>query len=266
MCAFFDISRASYYAWRQRCQQPDRDMPRMAMVQEAYQASHKTYGYRRIQIWIEQRRGIVINHKAVLRLMRRLAIRSVARKRKPSADPRAAGSIHTYANLLHRNFAADKPNQKWVTDITYIATVQGWAYLCTIKDLYDNFIVSHLLGRQASVQLVTHTLKQACQKQMVTDGLLLHSDQGQQYRSQAYFVLTQDYKLIPSMSRRANCWDNAPMENFFSHLKQEALRQSPRLSFEETSHLIDEYVYFFNYERIQLKTKQTPFQFRCLSG
>jgi transposase InsO family protein len=103
----------------------------------------------------------------------------------------------------------------------------------------------------------------AHQKEMVT-GTLLHSDQGHQYCSHSYYVLPTDYKLIPSMSRKANCWDNAPIENFFGYLKEEALRQYSTLSFEETKQIIDEFIYFFNHERIQLKTKQTPYQLRSL--
>jgi transposase InsO family protein len=144
-------------------------------------------------------------------------------------------------------------------------TQEGWAYLSTIKDLYDGFIVAHVFDRHMSVALVTHTIRQAKQKEKVTDGLILHSDQGQQYTSQAYFVLTAEYNIAPSMSRRGDCWDNAPMENFFGHLKEEYLRHYKNPSFEEARQLIDEYVCFYNYERIQLKTRQTPFERRCLS-
>ena len=115
--------------------------------------------------------------------------------------------------------------------------------------------------------LVTRTVRQAHQKEKVTDGLILHSDQGTQYTSQAYYdVLTKEYHITPSMSRRGNCWDNAPMENFFGHLKEEYLRHFKKPTFEEAEELIAEYMYFYNYERIQLKTKQTPFEHRCLSS
>jgi putative transposase len=174
-------------------------------------------------------------------------------------------TYHAYPNILNRDFSTTAPNQKWVTDVTYVWTHSGWAYLSTIKDLYDNFIVAYRFGKENSVALVQKTLRQAKQKEKVTDGLILHSDQGQQYTSQAYFVLTQEYNITPSMSRRGNCWDNAPMENFFGHLKEEALRQYQTLSFEEAQQIIDDYICFYNYERIQLKTRQTPFQLRCLS-
>lgn len=265
MCIFFGISRAAYYAWAKRMAGPDPDAGRKQLILKAYQASHRTYGYRRVGWWITQKCGVTINHKAVLRLMNQLGIRSVARKRRV-CKTNALETYHTYPNLLERNFTATQPNQKWVTDVTYILTRQGWAYLSTIKDLYDGFLIAHQFGRQNSVALVQNNLRQAIQKEKVTDGLILHSDQGQQYTSQAYFVLTHEYNIAPSMSRRGNCWDNAPMESFFAHLKEEALRQYKSPTFEEAQQIIDDYIHFYNYERIQLKTRQTPYQIRCLSS
>lgn len=235
------------------------------LVEEAYNASHRTYGYRRVQMWIQQNRGYTINHKTVLRLMNKIGIHSVARKRKFLKKNEELSTFHHYPNILNREFSADRPNQKWVTDVTYIHTRQGWAFLSTIKDLFDGFIVAYRLSKQNSLGLVTKTLMLAVQKEVVTDGLVLHSDQGFQYSSQLYFALAKEYNISPSMSRRGNCWDNAPMENFFGHLKEEAMRQFPNPSFEEAKQIIDNYIHFYNYERLQLKTRQTPYQLRCLS-
>lgn len=265
MCKFFGVSRAAYYAWVKRLAQPDPDQERMAQVQEAYEKSHRTYGYRRIALWL-QRQGICINHKTVWRLMHKLNIRSVARQRKVFRTMAKAELYHHYDNLLNQQFYASQPNQKWVTDVTYIPTRGGWAYLSTIQDLFDGFIVSHQLGRENSVALVLRTLQQAKQMEPTAAGLLLHSDHGHQYTSQGYAVFTKQHAITPSMSRRGNCWDNAPMENFFSHFKEEALRQFPTPSFEEAKQLIDDYIHFYNYERIQLKTRQTPYETRCLSS
>ncbi len=265
MCAFFGISRAAYYAWRKRLDQPDTDAERRQLILEAYAASRRTYGYRRIGLWLRQKRSVVINHKTVRRLMNELGIHSIARQRKPYLKMSQLETYHRYENVLNRDFTATRPNQKWVTDVTYIATQQGWAYLSIIKDLFDGFIVAHQMSLSNSVALVTRTLKLARDKEKVTDGLILHSDQGHQYTSHAYYVLTQQYNIAPSMSRRANCWDNAPMENFFGHLKEEALRHIPIPTFEEAKQIVDEYIHFFNHERIQLKTRQTPAQVRCLS-
>lgn len=266
MCTFFGISRAAYYAWRKRMDRPDPQAERKKYIQEAYDGSKKTYGYRRIGEWLRQKRSVTINHKAVLRLMNHLGIRSVARQRKAYTKMSQLETYHHYENLLNRDFTATRPNQKWVTDITYIATQQGWAYLSTIKDLFGGFIVAHALSFSNSVALVIKTLQLAKDKEKVTDGLILHSDQGHQYTSHAYAVLTQQYNITPSMSRRGNCWDNAPMENFFGHLKEECLRQFSTPTFEQLKEIVEEYIHFFNHERIQLKTRQTPAQVRCLSS
>lgn len=265
MCRFFGISRAAYYAWVKGLDQPNPDQSRMELVQEAYRQSRRTYGYRRIALWLRKHKGIAINHKAVLRLMNKLNIHSVARKHKFRIRLTQLDTYHRYHNLLKRDFKATQPNQKWVTDVTYVRTQQGWGYLSTIQDLFDGFIVAYQFGRQNSRTLVLDTLKQAKLNEKVTAGLIRHSDQGHQYTSQAYFALTREYAITPSMSRRANCWDNAPMENFFGHFKEEALRQVRNPTFEEARQIVDDYIYFYNYERLQLKTRQTPYETRCLS-
>jgi putative transposase len=265
MCDFLNVSRAAYYAWVKRSCRPDGDEMRLKLVDLAYQASHRTYGYRRVQMWIAQKCEVNINHKAVLRLMNKLGVHSIARKRRFLKKNEDLGTYHHYPNLLNRAFSATRPNQKWVTDVTFIQTQQGWAFLSTIKDLHDGFIVAHHFTRNNSLELVMKTLKKAKQKEMVTDGLILHSDQGTQYTSHAYYALTKEYNITPSMSRRGNCWDNAVMENFFGHLKEEAIRQVHNPTFEEVNQIIDDYIYFYNHERLQLKTRQTPFQLRCLS-
>jgi putative transposase len=265
MSEFFNLSRAAYYAWVKRMDRPDRDDERMKLVMEAYLGSRKIYGYRRIQAWLLRRRGKIINHKAVLRLMNKLGIRSVARRRKMYKSAAQQFGTYTYPNLLDRDFHASQPNQKWVTDITQIYTHQGWFYLSVIKDLYDGFIIAHHTSRNNSVELVTRTLQIAKEKEVATDGLALHSDHGDQYCSHPYYLLTQQYNFTPSMSRRGNCLDNAPIENFFSHLKEEAIRQVKLKTFQQAQEVIDDYIDFYNYERIQLKTKLTPFERRCQS-
>ena len=266
MCSFFGISRAAYYAWRKRIDRSDPDAELKQLILAAYEASKKRYGYRRIDLAIRRTGGAPINHKAILRLMNRLGIHSVARQRKAYTKMSQLETYHHYENVLNRDFQATRPNQKWVTDVTYILTQQGWAYLSTIKDLFDSFIVAHAISLSNSVALVTQTVEQAQDKEKVTDGLILHSDQGQQYTSHAYHVLTHQYNITPSMSRRANCWDNAPMENFFGHFKAEALHHLKTPTFEEAKQIVDEYIHFFNYERIQLKTKRTPYEVRCPSS
>jgi putative transposase len=192
MCNFFGVSRAAYYAWVSRSHKADKDTGRMQWVQAAYAASRQTYGYWRITLWIREHKQASINQKAVLRLMNKLGIRSVARKRKVYKKLDEIESIHTYPNILNREFAATRPNQKWVTDVTYIHTQQGWAYLAVVKDLFDGFIVAYGFERRNSVGLVTKTIQLAKQKEGITKGLILHSNQGHQYTSDPYHLLVTE--------------------------------------------------------------------------
>ena len=172
--------------------------------------------------------------------------------------------IHKYENLLDRNFHSDRPNSKWVTDISYIHTGQGVLYLSMIRDLYDNSIVAYKTATNQTVNLVLDTIRLAMRKEKkrVAGELHLHSDQGVQYTSQAYFDLTQAYGITPSMSRRGNCYDNAMAENFFSILKTECIYRQKITTVQQARELIDEFVYFYNHERIQSKTGVAPLTLR----
>ena len=171
--------------------------------------------------------------------------------------------IYKYDNHLARDFHADRPNQKWVTDISYIRTGQGFLYLSVIRDLYDNSIVAYKTGTKQNINLVLSTIRAAKRKEKVTGSLHLHSDQGFQYTSQAYYSLTKSYHITPSMSSRGNPYDNAMAENFFSILKTECIYRAKIRTYEEARLLIGEYIHFYNNERIQLKTKLTPLEKRC---
>lgn len=259
MCRFFGVSRSGYYSYVKRMDTPDRDEPLAALIENCQRQTHHTYGYRRVHIWLE-RRGIHHNPKTVLRVMNKYGLLSEIRRKKKY---RAMGQqLHKYANLLNRDFTAQRPNQKWVTDISYIHTAQGVLYLSVIRDLFDNSIVAHRTGTEQTVNLVLNTIKDAMAKETVTMELYLHSDQGLQYTSHAYFGLTQEYRITPSMSRRGNCYDNALAENFFSILKSECIYRQKLDSFDQARLLIDQYIHFYNYERLQLKTRLTPFEMR----
>ena len=172
--------------------------------------------------------------------------------------------IHRYKNLLNRQFFADKPNSKWVTDISYIQTKEGVLYLSVIRDLYDNSIVAYKTAAQQTINLVLDTIRLAMKKEKknVAAELQLHSDQGFQYTSQAYFKLTKQYGITPSMSRRGNPYDNAMAENFFSILKTECIYRHKPATFLEANEMIDRYIHFYNYERIQSKTGMAPLTLR----
>jgi len=260
MCTCMKVSRSGYYGYIARMNKPAKDLSLAEKIRECQERTKYTYGYRRVHIWLE-RQGIHYNPKTVLRVMNKYNLLSKVRRYRVYRN--YGEHLHKYPNLLNREFAASKPNEKWVTDISYIHTKQGVLYLSMIRDLYDNSIVAHKTGTEQTVNLVAETIKQAKKKEKVTAELQLHSDQGFQYTSRAYFDLTKEYGITPSMSRRGNPYDNALAENFFSILKTECIYRTKLNSYEEASLLIDEYIYFYNYERIQLKTKLTPIEQRC---
>ena len=258
MCRFFNVSRSGYYDYVKRMDIPAKDLPLAEKIRECQEKCGRTYGYRRVHMWLE-RENIHHNPKTILRVMQKYNLLSEVRRKKY----RNYGEyIHRYPNLLNRDFKADKPNQKWVTDISYIKTGQGTLFLSIIRDLYDNSIVAYKTGTEQNINLVLRTIKAAKRKEKITAELQLHSDQGFQYTSQAYFNLTKSYGITPSMSRRGNPYDNAMAENFFSILKTECIYRTKLRTYEEARLLIGQYINFYNNERIQLKTKLTPLELR----
>ena len=208
--------------------------------------------------WLKTSRGIYHNPKTILRVMKKYGLLAQIRRRRKWQL--MGQQLHKYRNLLNRDFHADRPNHKWVTDISYIHTKQGILYLSMIRDLYDNSIVAYKTSSRQTVNLVLDTIRLAIRKEKkkVAAELQLHSDQGFQYTSQAYFDLTQAYGITPSMSRKGNPYDNAMAENFFAILKTECIYRHKPSSFSEANEMIDRYIHFYNHERIQLKTGEAP--------
>ena len=261
MCRFFGVSRSGYYDFVRRIGKPEKDAELAAAIHQQQKKSFNTYGYRRMCLALEAK-GIHCNPKTILRVMKKYDLLSEIRRRRKWVN--MGQQLHRYENLLNRQFHADKPNRKWVTDISYIHTKQGILYLSMIRDLYDNSIVAYKTGTEQTVNLVLDTIHLAMRKEKkrVAAELQLHSDQGFQYTSQAYFKLTQEYGITPSMSRRGNCYDNAMAENFFSILKTECIYRHKPVSFNEANEMIDRYIHFYNHERIQAKTGVAPLTLR----
>ena len=257
MCKFFGVSRSGYYAFVHRLGKPEKDAALAEVIAQQREGSFRTYGYRRMWLWLKSQ-NIFCNPKTVLRIMKKYDLLSEIRRRRKWKQ--MGQQVHKYKNLLNREFHADKPNRKWVTDISYIHTRQGVLYLSMIRDLYDNYIVAYKTGTEQTVNLVLDTIHLAMkqEKKRAAAELQLHSDQGAQYASQAYFELTQTYGITPSMSRRGNPYDNAMAENFFSILKTECIYRHKPATFSEANEMIDRYIHFYNHERIQLKTGEAP--------
>ena len=257
MCKFFGVSRSGYYAFVHRRRRPDKDAALAKLIAQQRERSFRTYGYRRMWLWLKSQK-IFCNPKTVLRIMKKYDLLSEVRRHRKWKQ--MGQQVHKYKNLLNREFHADQLNHKWVTDISYIHTKQGVLYLSISRDLYDNSIVAYKTGTQQTVNLVLDTIHLAMkqEKKRVAAELHLHSDQGFQYTSQAYFQLTKQYGITPSMSRKGNPYDNAMAENFFSILKTECIYRHKPATFSEANEMIDCYIYFYNHERIQLKTGEAP--------
>ena len=261
MCRFFEVSRSGYYKYLKQLEQPAKDIELAEKIRAKQETCRKTYGYRRMKLWLDSEE-IPKNPKTVLRIMHKYDLLSEIRRRRKWVQ--MGEHVHKYKNLLNRKFDADHPNQKWVTDISYIQTKEGVLYLSMIRDLYDRSIIAYKTDTSQTVNLVLDTIHLAM-KSIKTESrreLQLHSDQGFQYTSQAYFNLTKEYGITPSMSRRGNCYDNALAENFFGILKTECIYRHKPETFAEANKMIDDYIYFYNHERIQLKTGLPPLSLR----
>ena len=260
MCKVFGVSRSGYYDWRNRQELPNKDQWLIDLITQAQIKSKQTYGHRRIQRWLLKKHKKYVNLKVILRVMRRYDLLSQIRRVRPYMQYQKA--LHKYPNLLDRQFDQVLPNRFWVTDITYIHTAKGMVYMCAVMDLCGKMVLAYRIGTDMTTSLVTDTIRDAKQKEMVTDGLALHSDQGSQYTSQAYFDLVKSYHIQPSMSSPGCPYDNSAMENFFGNLKIECLHRLKFSCKAEVEQAVAEYVQFYNFERINMKNGLTPFEIR----
>ena len=206
MCTFFAVSRSGYYAFVHRLDRPEKDAALAKVIAQQRERSFRTYGYRRMWLWLKSQ-NIFCNPKTVLRIMKKYDLLSEIRRRRKWQQ--MGQQVHKYKNLPNREFHADKPNSKWVTDISCIHARQGVLYLSMIRELYGNRIVAYKTETQQTVNLVWDTIRLAMkrEKKRASAELQLHSDQGFQYTSQAYFNLAQAYGITPSISRRGNPYE-----------------------------------------------------------
>lgn len=262
MCKFLSVPRSSYYYWLKNKDCEDKDASLVESIREGQRASCGTYGYRRMTIWLNRVYGIIVNSKRVRRVMKEAGLQSVVRKKKKFKKDQ--GAVYKYDNLLARNFYSSRPNDKMVTDITYISTGRGKVFLSMVKDLFDNSIRGYCVSRNNDLKLVADTLRETFINIKTNNDkpILLHSDQGFQYTSKLYERLTSQYGITPSMSRKGNCFDNAAAENFFSHLKSELINRVKLKDYEEAKKAIDDYIRYYNNKRIQVKLKMAPLEYR----
>ena len=223
MCQALEVSESGYYAWLKRpvCQHQREDAHIKQEIQQIFSTHQGRYGSPRVHRELRDQ-GRSISRKRVARLMVEAELAAKHKHRRVVTTKRDL--THPVAlNVLHREFTAKDPNKKWVTDITYIPTAQGWLYLAVILDLYSRMVVGWSMSGNCDGGLVERALNQALAGRRPDPGLLHHSDRGSQYTSHAYQACLEKNGILVSMSRKGNCWDNAAMESFFGTLKEECL-------------------------------------------
>jgi putative transposase len=213
------------------------------MVKAEYERSHSIFGSKKIARKLRDK-GERVSRGLVASILRELGLKSKVVK-KYKATTNSAHNLPVAENLLNREFHARMPNKKWVSDITYVATDEGWLYVAGILDLCGHEVVGWSMGARMTKDLVIRALNQACGRRANPRGTLLHSDRGSQYCSHEYQQLLREHGFICSMSRKGNCWDNAPMESFWGKLKQEWLNDKHFRTREEARAAIFWYIEVF---------------------
>ena len=268
LCRTLRVSTSGYYAWRDRPESPRRQTDRrlLTAIRAVHQSSRGTYGSPRIHAELREQGHGVGRHR-VARLMREDGLR--ARKRRRFRKTTQSSHPHPVApNLLGRRFDVEGPNRAWVTDLTYVWTLQGWLYLCVILDLFSRRVVGWSMDSRIDQHLTLSALRMALSHREVAQGLVHHSDRGSQYAAGAYRKVLTAHGLECSMSRKGDCWDNAVAESFFATLKVELIHRSVSVSREQARNAIVEYIEaFYNRRRRHSYLGYvSPVEFECRSA
>jgi putative transposase len=256
-----EIPRSSFYYHLQTKSVLSKYEDAKSKIRAIYHQHKGRFGYRRVTLAMKKT-GSGINHKTVLRLMRESGLSSLIRVKKYRSYKGETGRIAP--NVLKRDFIANKPGQKWATDVTEFKVKDQKLYLSPIIDLFNGEIVSYNLSQSANFKQVTDMLKTAFIKLGGKTDLILHSDQGWQYQMKAYQQMLADKGITQSMSRKGNCLDNAVIENFFGTIKSELFYLKKYSSLDELKAEIKEYIYYYNNDRIRLNLNgMSPAQYRA---
>jgi len=262
------VSTSGYYGWLSRPESPRAQTDKVLIehIKVHHEKSRKTYGYRRLHLDLKED-GLIVGESRVRRLMKQHGIKAkVKRKFKVTTDSNHAKPI--YENKLERNFKAESPNQRWVSDMTYIPTKEGWLYLAVVMDLFSRQIVGWAMDSRMKESLTINALKMALFQRKIKSPLLLHSDRGSQYAATNYQKLLCDNNIVCSMSRKGDCWDNAAMESFFHTLKVEAIHWQSFETREQAKQTIFEYIeVFYNRQRRHSAINyKAPVQFELMNA
>jgi putative transposase len=256
------LARSTFFYHQARLRAPDPRQGLKDAITEIFAKNHGRYGHRRIHTQL-LRQGWTVAKKTVLKLMRTLRLRcEVRRKKRYNSYQGAQG--RTAANLLNRQFDSAAPNHKWVTDVTEFRVGDRKLYLSPVMDLFDRQIISYSIGSSPSLELTNSSLRQALTTLEDGQEPLVHSDQGFQYQHLSWRRLLQMAGVSQSMSRKGNCYDNAVMENFFGHLKEELFHRVRFISTDALTAALHEYIHWYNTQRISTKLKGlSPVQYRA---
>jgi len=256
------LARSTFFYHQARLQCPDSRASLKAAITGIFKKNHGRYGHRRIHIEL-LKQGWTVAKKTVLKLMRSLRLFCKVRSRKRYNSYQGEQGI-VAPNLLKRQFEADAPNHKWVTDVTEFSVGDRKLYLSPIMDLFDRQIISYAIGTSPNLALTNDSLRSALATLEDGQAPLVHSDQGFQYQHNSWRILLENAGAVQSMSRKANCYDNAVMENFFGHLKEELFHRVRFLSIEALAPALHEYIRWYNTERISTKLNGlSPIQYRA---
>ena len=268
MCHVLGVQRSGYYAWKQRplSVREQANQALLEKIREAFALSRSTYGSVRIQKHFLQAGQVYSRHR-VARLMKKAHLVPVKAAHWHPQTTRQQPGARTAPNLLNQDFTASRPNEKWVGDITYIETAEGWLYLAVILDLYSRRVVGWAMRERLDAKLVESAWRMAVINRHPPAQLLHHSDRGSQYTSEVYLNLLQAAQCQISMSRTGNCYDNAAMESFFATLKGECANRRFNTKPEARSAIFEYIEVWYNRQRLHSSLGYlSPVQFEQLSG
>ena len=252
MCNILEICRSGYYAWLKHLESPRSQSNRALVVdiRAAFDRSQQTYGSPRIHRELKKR-GVACNRKRVERLMRRERLVSVHRKKFCPQTTNSAHELPIAKNLLQRDFSASKPNEKWVGDLTYIPTDEGWLYLAVVIDLFSRRVVGWATGNSLHAELACNALRMAAFRRGNPTNMVYHSDRGIQYASSEFRAALSALQATPSMSRKGNAYDNAVAESFYHSLKVERVHRLRYQTRNEARQSVADYIErFYNSDRL----------------
>jgi len=251
-----NVSRSGYYKWLKTVDLPDKDYEDYLKIKEIFDKGKEKYGWRSIKMRLPY-----MNHKKIQRIMRKYGLITKVRKRNPyKAIMKKRLEHRIFPNKLQREFNQIIPFKVFCTDITYIPFLQGFVYVSVIKDIASGEVVAWNASLYLDMNLVTETIR--CIPSSLCENVMIHSDQGFHYTNPSFIEIVKELKMIQSMSGKGSCIDNAPIESFFGHMKDE-LDYKSCTSFEGLRLAIEEYMRYYNYERKQwTRNKMAPIEYR----